>query len=336
MSGTSTFLERLRERAGAARCRILLPEGEDPRVQEAAVRLQREKLARPVLMGAPAGLQVELRDRFGEGDLPEVMGDPPGELLGRLRDESVARRGGKLSPAEASERLRDPLQQACALVGAGHADGALAGAVRSTPEVIRAALLGVGLAPGLATVSSSFYMDVASFRGLGPEVLTFTDAGVVPSPTPEQLADIALAACQARPRVVGDSPRVAFLSYSTLGSAAGPAVEHVRQAVECFRTLAPAIPAEGELQADAALMPAVAARKAPGSTVAGAANVLVFPDLDAGNIAYKLVQRLAGATALGPILQGLARPVNDLSRGASVEDIVWGACITALLAVEPA
>ena len=163
-------------------------------------------------------------------------------------------------------------------------------------------------------------------------MLTFTDAGVVPEPSAQQLADIALAAAGARPAVVGDSPRVAFLSYSTRGSAAGPSVDRVREAIELFRKVAPDVPCDGELQADAALIPSVAERKAPSSPVAGVANVLVFPNLDAANISYKLAQRLAAATAVGPILQGLSRPINDLSRGATSDDIVDVACVTSLMA----
>ena len=166
----------------------------------------------------------------------------------------------------------------------------------------------------------------------GESVLTFSDAAVVPAPSPSQLADIAVSAARARRRVVGDEPRVAFLSYSTHGSADGPMVEHVREALERFRALEPGIEADGELQVDAALSIEVGARKAPGSPVAGRANVLVFPDLDAANIGYKLVQHLAGAQAVGPIVQGLDRPCNDLSRGSSPDDIVEVACITSLMA----
>jgi phosphate acetyltransferase len=193
----------------------------------------------------------------------------------------------------------------------------------------------VGTAPGIRSVSSSFYMVVAEFRGRGPEVLSFTDCAIVPDPDAEQLCDIAVAATLARRLVVGDEPRVAFLSYATRGSARGPSVERVRNALALFRERMPDVDADGELQADAALMLDVGVRKAPGSPVAGHANVLVFPDLDAGNIGYKLTQRLAGAAAVGPIVQGLRRPCNDLSRGASADDIVDVACVTALLAAGP-
>src|SRR5712691_3329157 len=232
--------------------------------------------------------------------------------------------------AAAQGALEHPLTFGAALVGLGRADVMVGGATFPSGDTIRAALWAVGVAPGITTVSGAFYMvrDDA--------VLTFTDCAVVPEPSPEQLADSAIAAARDRRRIVGDEPVVAFLSYSTKGSAAGPRVERLRQALEILaaRRPPPDFPFDGELQGDAALVADVARRKAPGSAVAGRANVLVFPDLDSGNIAYKLVQRLDGWEAIGPILQGLARPVADLSRGATADDIVDTAAVAVLQAEE--
>lgn len=327
--GRGDFVEALVQRAGRAPKRIVLPEGTEPRVLEAAERLAREGAVQPVLLGDAADIHAH---QDGAVELSVIDSTAP-ERIERTRAHVAERRQGKSDRRDRIEGwAKDPLHQAAAMVALGEADGVVAGCVRTTADVVRAALVGIGLAPGIQTLSSAFYMVFPERDGGPAPVLTFTDAGVVPEPSVRALADIAVAAAEARRRIVGDEPRVAFLSYSTKGSADGPAVAPIREAASVFRERMPEVVSDGELQGDAALARAVAERKCPDSPIAGRANVLVFPDLNAANIAYKLVQYLAGATALGPVLQGLAAPMNDLSRGASADDIRLVAYITALMA----
>ncbi len=327
------FLEGLIERTHRLHKTIVLPEGQDSRVREAAAQIVERKIAKAIVL-----LDSEEQDRADTGELAATPGIELHNYLDsphaeRLTDCLHRRRGPKgWSREKCGEALQDRIYFANAMVAEGLADGLVAGSIASTPDMLRAAFHCIGTAPGIKVGSSCFVMDLARPTPGGDDVLIYADCGVNPNPDPDALADIAIAAANTRQALLDGQPRIAFLSFSTHGSARHELVDKMAEATAIARQraadLSLDIAIDGELQADAAIVPAVAAGKCPDSPLDGRANILIFPDLQAGNICYKLTERLAGALAYGPILQGLARPVNDLSRGCSAADIVGVAAIT--------
>lgn len=312
------IIKDIRKRAASTLKTIVFPRSSDTRVVEAAEFLNSEKLANPILIqndGAaiPKGLQVI-----------DPVSD---ENLKKYAHAFYERRKHKgISEAEAIDLIKDPLFYGAAMVAAGDADGCVAGSVSTTGDVLRAAIQTIGLKPGSNVVSSVFLMSFDDGK-----VFTYGDCAVVPYPNAEQLATIAMDSAQTHRKVTGANPKVAMLSFSTKGSAEHERIDLVRDALEIIKSHNLDFPVDGELQFDASIIPEIAQRKAHDSEVAGQANVFIFPNLDAGNIAYKITERLAGATATGPIIQGLAKPMMDLSRGCSWDDIVNTACVCALM-----
>lgn len=330
------ILQQMSERAKQNPQRIVLPEGDEPRTLEAANIILRDKVAKLILIGDPQVINRMAAEKgythIGEAEILDPKNDPRMDTYANLLYELRKNKGMTLEDAQ--KKVQDPLYLGCLLIKNGDADGELAGARGTTADTIRPAFQILKTKPGVGIVSGAFLMFTPATQLGEGGFLVFADCAVNPCPNAQELAQIAVSTADTARTLAGIEPRVAMLSFSTKGSAKHELIDKVTEATRIAHELAPDLALDGELQADAALVESVGRLKAPESKVAGQANVLVFPDLQAGNIGYKLVERFSGANAIGPILQGIAAPVNDLSRGCKVDDIVQMIIITANQAIK--
>jgi len=336
MVGSLTILDRVRSRAKQAKQTIALAEPQDDRVLHAADYLLKENIVPElVLIGNNDKVRARAKELSLNIDRAIVVDPTTSNLVNPFAETFFERRKHKgVTMDQAIAQVKDNLFFGASMVKAGIVDGMVAGSISTTPKVIQSGIFCIGVAQGLKTISSFFLMATPRTEYGANGNFIYSDSGFVPDPTAEQLVDIAFSAASHCKLLLEVEPMIAFLSFSTYGSAEHPKVEKVRTACKMFKEKYPNLKADGELQLDAAIVGEVGAKKAPGSPVAGKANVLIFPDLDAGNIGYKLTERFAQGSAIGPILQGLDVPINDLSRGCKWQDIVDAACVTALQAVD--